>query len=170
MQPPPLAPVSSTNRPNNYSTTLATVAAVCALIAIPFALIPFVGLAASMLVLGFIGAVSIWTRRKRAFIGTGIAFLAVIISIISAFIALAAIIDSRDSATRKLAQIQTQLETAKAQAANTSDKSALAGIIKMFDTKNELSNDQANTLGKLTEWILKSATSDPTPTPAQHQR
>ena len=36
------------------------------------------GLAASALVLGFITALAIWTRRKRAFIGTGIAFLAVL--------------------------------------------------------------------------------------------
>ena len=83
---PPIEPTRPTNPQANYSTILATVAAAGAILAVPFALIPFLGLAASTLILGFMSALSIWTCKKRAFIGTGIAFLAVISSIISGFI------------------------------------------------------------------------------------
>lgn len=167
MQSPPLDPSKT---PTNHSTTLATIAAICAILAVPFAFIPFVGLAASTFVLGFIGALAIWTRRKRAFIGTGIAMLAIIISIISSFVVIGGIINSRDAATAKLAQMQTQLETLKAQSASAPERSALGGLIKMFDTGNDLTNDQANTLGKLGEWAIKSVTSESTPAPNDNSK
>ena len=170
MQPPSLNPVSTTNQTTGYPSALATIAAIVAALAVPFALIPFAGLAASMLVLGFVAALSISTHRKRAFIGTGIAFLAVIISIISSFLTIGAIVESRNAATTKLAQMQTQLEALKTQASTPSDKSALGGIIKMFDSNNDLTNEQANTLGKLGEWIIKSATSDQSSTSDENKK
>jgi hypothetical protein len=150
MQPPPLNPIESKKHSNDYSTALA----------VPFSFIPFAGLAVSMLVLGFIGAISIWTRRKRAFVGTGIAFLAVIISITSSFVATGALLASRNAATTKLAQMQTQLEAAKLQASNSSDKSALADLIGIFDSDHNLTNEQANILGKVGESIIKWLMSD----------
>lgn len=155
MQPPPL-PTIQTDRQTTISTTLATIAAVCAIIAVPFALIPFVGLAASMLVLGFIIAISIWSRRKRAFIGAGIALLAVLISMVSAFLTFGAMASSRDAANARLAQVQSELQTLRVQAANSSDKNVLGDIIKMMDTNNELTKEQANSWGKVAELAIKA--------------
>lgn len=165
MQPLPLPSAVASNNPPPAATVLATCAAAGAVLSVLFALIPVLGLAASMLILGFITVLAIWTRRKRALIGTGIAFLAVIISSISTFLATSAILQSRDDANAKLAQMQTQLQVLRAQATSASDQSTLGDLIKLFDTNNDLTKDQANTLGKLAEWFLKSATSSPTPDP-----
>jgi hypothetical protein len=137
----------------SYPTLLATVAATAAILILPIALVPFLGLAASMLVLGFITALAIWTRRKRALIGTGVAFLAVLIGCASSFICVHALIQSRDTANMKLAQAESQLQTIKAQASSSSDKNALGVVIKGLGG-NDITNEQANALGKVGEWVI----------------
>jgi len=54
MQPPPITTTSAPNSIPNYAVTLATIGAVLAILAVPFAFIPFLGLAGSCLVLGLI--------------------------------------------------------------------------------------------------------------------
>lgn len=54
MRPPPITTTSAPNSIPNYAVTLATIGAVLAILAVPFAFIPFLGLAGSCLVLGLI--------------------------------------------------------------------------------------------------------------------
>ena len=150
MQPPPLDPASSANPGRHYSVTLATIAAVCAILAVPFGFVPFAGLAASMLVLGFIGVLAIWTRRKRAFIGMGIAFLAAFIGAISSLVCLGAIIQSRDAANARVAQVQTQLQAMRAQANSSSDRKVWGDLIKVLGG-NDVTDDQAKFWGGLVD-------------------
>jgi uncharacterized membrane protein YfhO len=153
MQPPPITTASAPNSTPNYAITLATIGAVLAILAVPFAFIPFLGLAGSCLILGLIVGLTIWTHRKRALIGTGLAFLAVIISMFSAFACVSAIVQSRNNAVAKVQEVQLQLQTLKAQASNTSDKNDLGKLIKVLGG-DDISNDQAKALGSVGSWLL----------------
>lgn len=166
---PDQTPSLTTNPQPGYATVLATIAAVFAILALPFALIPFLGLAGSTLILGFISALAIWTRRKRAIIGSGIAFLAVIIAAVSSFICIHAIVESRNAAVAKMAEVQSQLQAMKSETENNSQKSALGGLIKQLGGK-DITEDQANMLGKVGEWIISAATSDDNANSDQNQK
>jgi predicted membrane-bound spermidine synthase len=165
MQPPPIPSSTVSNVQPSYAIVLATVAAVVACLALPFAFIPFLGLAGSALVLGFIIAVAIWTRRKRAFIGSGVALLSMVIAVISSIICLGTIIDSRDAATTKVAQVQVQLQALQARTSNGSDQqNAYAELIKTLGGK-DVTDEQANIIGKLAElgihWLNSDANAKP---------
>lgn len=155
---PPVAPVKSDPLTGDL---LANIAAGAAVLAIPFAFIPFVGLAASALALGFILGIALWTRKKRAMIGTGIAALAGLIGITSTFVYFNSVVETGKVATAKLDRMQTEIQSLRARAASAADKSALGGIIDWLDTDNELTPEQANTLGKLGEFFIKDYMSGP---------
>lgn len=159
MQPPPIPSNPASSIQPSHAIALATVAAVGACLALPFAFIPFLGLGGSALALGFIIPVAIWTRRKRAFIGSGVALLSTLVAVISSFICLQAIIESRNDATAKMAHVQSQLEAMKARASTSSERSVLADIIKAMGG-NDVTDEQAKLWGGLAEWALRAMSTD----------
>jgi glucan phosphoethanolaminetransferase (alkaline phosphatase superfamily) len=143
-----------------YAVVLSTIAAICAILALPFGFIPFLGMAGSTLILGFLIALAIWTHRKRAIIGSAIALLAVIISFISSFIFVSAILESKREATARVAQVEARLQALQAQTTSASGKNVIGDLIKMLDTNNDLTREQANTLGQIAEWGIHALSSN----------
>jgi predicted membrane-bound spermidine synthase len=167
MQAPPISSGTISNARPSHAIVTATVAAVGACLALPLAFIPFLGLAGSALVLGFVIAVAIWTRRKRALIGAGVALLSALTAFISSIICLGAIIDSRNDATAKVAQVQAQLQALQARTSNGSDQqNAYTELIKTLGGK-DVTDEQANIIGKLAElgihWLNSDANTKSNP-------
>lgn len=157
--PPPIPSVATTSATPGYALPLATCAAAAALLSLPFAFLPFLGLAGAALLLGFCTALALWTRRKRVLIGAAVAVLAVIISTFSSFLCLQGIVASRNDAVAKVAHVQAQLETIKAQAATTSQQNVLGNLIKMLGG-DDVTKEQADTLGKLGEWAISAMSAE----------
>ena len=159
MQPPPLPSAVASNTPAPVATVLATCAAVGAVLSVPIALIPVLGLAASMLIFGFIAALAVWTHRKRAFLGAGIALLSFVIASISTFLCFQGLVESRNEATARVAQVQSQLEAMKSRATSSSERSSIAEAIKILGGK-DITDEQAKVWGGLAEWAVRTLSTD----------
>ena len=165
MQPPPLDPASSANPGRHYSVTLATIAAVCAILAVPFGFVPFAGLAASMLVLGLIGVLTprdvpeTRVHRNGHRISGCVHWGDFILSV-----------PRRNHPIEGRCQWETggagsaQLQAMQAQANSSSDRKVWGDLIKVLGG-NDVSDDQAKFWGGLVDLGIRawqdSSESDP---------